>query len=179
MNWKSLGLISLLGPAAVHAFTLAPALAEVGPRVPAPAAFSRHSCVRFSAASLEFGEARRFGVIPTWSAITEAVASALSLVRFEAQQRGRNLVLAIHTTAPMIRATRLLDALAATEARLRAAIAYAREADSVVVDVGDSRIDAAVKQLFNKRHYLQMLKSGRRYSTLAKQCRDVNGVVVF
>ena len=48
-----------------------------------------------------------------------------------------------------------------------------------MVDVGDSRIDAAVKQLFNKRHYLQMLKSGRRYSTLAKQCRDVNGVVVF
>ena len=79
----------------------------------------------------------------------------------------------------MIRATRLLDALAATEARLRAAVACAREADSVVVDVGDSRIDAAVKQLFNKRHYLQMLKSGRRYSTLAKQCRDVNGVVVF
>ena len=96
-----------------------------------------------------------------------------------AQQRGRNLVLAIHTTGPMIRATRLLDALAATEARLRAAVACAREADSVVVDVGDSRIDAAVKQLFNKRHYLQMLKSGRRYSTLAKQCRDVNGVVVF
>ena len=111
--------------------------------------------------------------------IAARAPSALSLVRFEAQQRGRNLVLAIHTTAPMIRATRLLDALAATEARLRAAIACAREADSVVVDVGDSRIDAAVKQLFNKRHYLQMLKSGRRYSTLAKQCRDVNGVVVF
>ena len=145
---------------------------------PAPAAFSRHSCVRFSAASLEFGEARRFGVIPAWSAITEAVASALSLMRFEAQQRGRNLVLAIHTTGPMIRATRLLDALAATEARLRAAIACAREADSVVVDVGDSRIDAAVKQLFNKRHYLQMLKSGRLQHA-REQCRDVNGVVVF
>jgi hypothetical protein len=180
MTYKSLGLISLLCPAAVHAFTLAAPLAEVGPRVPAPAAFSRHSCVRFSAASLEFGEARRFGVIPAWFAISEAVASALSLVRSEAQQRGRNLVLAIHTTAPMIRATRLLDALAATEARLRAPLASAREADSVVVvDVGESRIDAAVKQLFNKRHYLQMLKPGRRYSTLAKQCRDVNGVVVF
>ena len=178
MTWKTLALFSLLSPAAVHAFTLTAPLAQSGPRVSAPAAFSRCSSVQFSAASLEVGEGRRFGLVPTWSAISETVASALSLVRSEAQQRSRNLVLAIHTTGPMIRATRLLDALSATEARLRAALSITREGDSVVVDVGDNRIDAAVKQLFNKQHYLQML-TGPRHSTLAKQYRDVNEVVMF
>ena len=176
MTWKTLALFSLLSPAAVHAFTLTAPLAQSGPRVSAPAALSRHSSVQFSAASLEVGEGRRF--VPTWSAISETVASALSLVRSEAQQRSRNLVLAIHTTGPMIRATRLLDALSATEARLRAALSITREGNSVVVDVGDNRIDAAVKQLFNKQHYLQML-TGPRHSTLAKQYRDVNEVVMF
>ena len=178
MTWKTLGLISLLSPAAVHAFTLTAPLAQSGPRVSAPAALPRHMSVQFSAASLEVGEARRFGVIPAWSAISETVASALSLVRSEAQQRSRNLVLAIHTTGPMIRATRLLDTLSATETRLRAALLITREGQSVVVDVGDNRIDAAVKQLFNKRHYLEML-TGPRHSTLAKQYRDVNEVVMF
>ena len=179
MTWKTLGLISLLSPAAVHAFTLTAPLAQSsGPRVSAPAAFPRHSSVPFSAASLEVGEAVRLGFFSYWSAISETVASALSLVRSEAQQRSRNLVLAIHTTGPMIRATRLLDALSATEARLRAALSITREGDSVVVDVGDNRIDAAVKQLFNKQHYLQML-TGPRHSTLAKQYRDVNEVVMF
>ena len=124
----------------------------------------------FSAASLEVGEAVRLGFFSYWSAISETVASALSLVRSEAQQRGRNLVLAIHTTGPMIRATRLLDTLSATEARLRAALSITREGASVVVDVGDSRIDAAVKL---QMHYLQML-TGPRHSTLAKQYRDLN-----
>ena len=171
MTWKTLALFSLLSPAAVHAFTLTAPLAQSGPRVSAPAAFSRCSSVQFSAASLEVGEGRRFGLVPTWSAISETVASALSLVRSEAQQRSRNLVLAIHTTGPMIRATRLLDALSATEARLRAALSITRApGESVVVDVGDNRIDAAVKL---QMHYLQML-TGPRHSTLAKQYRDVN-----
>ena len=98
MTWKTLGLISLLSPAAVHAFTLTAPLAQSsGPRVSAPAAFPRHSSVPFSAASLEVGEAVRLGFFSYWSEISETIASALSLVRSEAQQRGRNLVLAIHT----------------------------------------------------------------------------------
>ena len=181
MTWKILGLISLLSPAAVHAFTLAAPLAQSGPRSllvssPPAAAFPRHSTVQFRMSSLEVGEARRYGLVPAWSAISESVASALSLMRSEAQQRTRGLVLAIHTSATMILATRLLDTLSATEARLLAALGINR-ASSVVVDVGDNRIDAAVKQLFNKQHYLQML-TGPRHSTLAAQYRDVHEVVL-
>ena len=99
MTWKTLGLISLLSPAAVRVHSHGASRAEqwtarLGPgSVPAP-----HSSVPFSARPAWRSE-KRFGLVffSYWSEISETIASALSLVRSEAQQRGRNLVLAIHT----------------------------------------------------------------------------------
>lgn len=182
MTWKTLSLLAML-PAAVHSFSLLAPLAQSGPHCEQPlprlavlpSSVSRHSAVVFSISNTAGAKSPMFG-LPAWSAISETVASALSLMRSEAQQSTRRLVRAIHTAAPMIMATRLLDTISATEARLLAALSITRDSP-VVVDVGDNRVDAAVKALFRKQHYLQML-TGPRHSTLAKRYRDVNEVVV-
>ena len=99
MTWKTLGLISLLSPAAVRVHSHGASRAEqwtarLGPgSVPAP--LERAVQRGQPGARSE----KRFGLFffSYWSEISETIASALSLVRSEAQQRGRNLVLAIHT----------------------------------------------------------------------------------